>query len=224
MYRNKYNSGFTLIEILIAIGILVVGLAGILTLFPAGLKASKNAIEDTQGTLLAESVYDSFLATVEKLNSESLNTSKGKFKFFYDGIRQGQEFILPVVVDTNQDAVLNNGFLQPLDIVDGDEPGDADYSTNSTFVPGILDRNVRCSLGQGFDTPEFSAGTHPYNVTISEEDDHLGQYSFNIEIISPSSSASSTLYDVIIRIFRGNGDLVYKTQTQIFISPPPGDP
>ncbi len=55
----KYdNSGFTLIEITIALLILAVGLVGILALFPVGFDASVRAANITKATFLAQEVIE----------------------------------------------------------------------------------------------------------------------------------------------------------------------
>ncbi|WP_372370165.1 prepilin-type N-terminal cleavage/methylation domain-containing protein [Candidatus Uabimicrobium sp. HlEnr_7] len=215
---KRKNSGFTLIEILIAIGILIVGLGGVLVLFPAGLHSTKKAVEETQSTLIAESVHSSFMSSMQILNSEPLNTSKGKFKFFYDGIDSGLSFILPVEVNGDDEAIFDSdGGMKPL----GFET--ADTSDDSTFIPGIRDANAVCNLGTGFVAE--SVPTLPYNITVSDEDNHLSQYSFSLEIQSPTLEKQTplTLFDIIIRIFRA-GKLIYRAKTQVFVSPPPGNP
>lgn len=52
------HSGFTLIEITIALLILAVGLVGILTLFPVGFKAVVEACNLTTATFLAQAVIE----------------------------------------------------------------------------------------------------------------------------------------------------------------------
>ncbi len=54
----RRNAGFTLIEILIAMVILMVGLIGILAVFPAALKAANQAVQDTYAAAIAQSVVD----------------------------------------------------------------------------------------------------------------------------------------------------------------------
>jgi prepilin-type N-terminal cleavage/methylation domain-containing protein len=63
MLQNK-QKGFTLIEILLSLGILALGLSGILTLFPVGLDAGQKAIQDTTSTLIAESLMDVLRASI----------------------------------------------------------------------------------------------------------------------------------------------------------------
>ncbi len=55
----KYNkSGFTLIEITVALLILAVGLVGILTLFPVGFDAAGRAANITKATFLAQKLIE----------------------------------------------------------------------------------------------------------------------------------------------------------------------
>ena len=223
--KSKANDGFSLVEILIAVGILVIGLTGILVLFPAGLFSTKKAIDETQATLIAESVYDSFSSSMQIFNAEPLTLSKGKFEFIYDGIPSGRKFVLPVLRSGNDVEFDANGLLQPLGLIN------ADPSDDSTFIPGIDDSTERCQLGRGYNLDDPS--TLPFNVTVSQEDNYLEQYSFNLEIKSPAPLPSEdgspapvmniSLYDIIIRIFRKD-QLVYRVKTQVFISPPPGNP
>lgn len=51
---NSWNKGFTLLEILIALAILVVGVAAVVNMFPVGLHASKRAVNFTSVTILAQ--------------------------------------------------------------------------------------------------------------------------------------------------------------------------
>lgn len=52
----KYKSGFTLIEVVFALAVLLIGLVGVLALFPVGLTASKKAGDYTTAALVAEQV------------------------------------------------------------------------------------------------------------------------------------------------------------------------
>jgi len=53
---NRSNRGLTLIEILIAIIVLMVGLVGILALFPVGIHSTKETEEDSNAAIVADSV------------------------------------------------------------------------------------------------------------------------------------------------------------------------
>jgi len=60
--RRHQQSGFTLIEILIAIAILVVGMTGVVAVFGVAVDAQKNALEDSAVAFLAESVLSEITA------------------------------------------------------------------------------------------------------------------------------------------------------------------
>ncbi len=50
----KKNSGFSLLEILIAMAILIIGVSAVINLFPVGLNASKRAADFTMVGILAQ--------------------------------------------------------------------------------------------------------------------------------------------------------------------------
>lgn len=52
----KYKNGFTLIEVVFSMAVLLIGLVGVLSLFPVGLVASKKAGDYTTAALVAEQV------------------------------------------------------------------------------------------------------------------------------------------------------------------------
>jgi len=54
--KARPQGGFTLIEILLAIGILALGITAVLFLFTMGARAHKRALDRTQSALLAETV------------------------------------------------------------------------------------------------------------------------------------------------------------------------
>lgn len=59
---RRHERGLTLIEILLALIVMVLGIVGILALFPVAMESSKISMETTQGAILSESVANS-LAT-----------------------------------------------------------------------------------------------------------------------------------------------------------------
>ncbi len=57
--QSKGNRGVTLMEILIAIIIMSIGLAGIVVLFHPSMRASKETLEETRAVVIAQSIRDS---------------------------------------------------------------------------------------------------------------------------------------------------------------------
>ena len=56
------RSGFTLIEILLAIGILAIGITSVLFLFTMGVRSHRRAVDRTRGSLLAATVLSQIRA------------------------------------------------------------------------------------------------------------------------------------------------------------------
>ena len=53
MQRSQESKGFTLIEIVVALGILTIGIVSVLSLFPVGLDSGRKAKDYTDASLLA---------------------------------------------------------------------------------------------------------------------------------------------------------------------------
>ncbi len=83
MRRRRGERGMTLIEILLSLIILVLGMVGILALFPAALQQSVESVEDTSAGMLAESVAHS-LATAVRFSTYNTNTQKFEITLTHD--------------------------------------------------------------------------------------------------------------------------------------------
>lgn len=226
------HAGFTLMEILIAMGVLLVGLAGILALFPTGLNAARQAMEDTNSALIAESVYAALRASAQRTATYDGSAGSGKMVFFFDGINTSTQSVYPLKSTSffrkNPDMqgktfgipsfhVGPSGSASdgtPVDIFSGTTP-------NYNALPSDY-----CRLGQA--RPSTGTTNFPFNVmrgsdgtiatdqaNVERDQSQLAQYSFNIQILCPASNPTS-LYDVVIRINR-NDRLVKKFYTQIMI-------
>lgn len=68
---RAHRGGFTLIEILIALTILVVGLVGLLALFPVAASSSNQSAQDSHGSILAKSIKN---AVVDGVRSARIVT------------------------------------------------------------------------------------------------------------------------------------------------------
>lgn len=92
MNSRSGSSGFTLIEILLALVVLTVGLCGLLALFPVGIKSNKESTEDTMAAMVAESAYQSIVRGMRESNGLVVT-------FKHDGLPAGTyTATLPVVV------------------------------------------------------------------------------------------------------------------------------
>ena len=76
MTHRGRAAGFTLIEIMIAIGILVVGLTGVIALYAVAVDAHKSAVEQSGAAALAESMLSSITAdfTARKVDDDDKAT------------------------------------------------------------------------------------------------------------------------------------------------------
>jgi uncharacterized protein (TIGR02598 family) len=70
--------GFSLIEVILALAILILGLVGVIVLFPVGLRASRQASVLSEETLLAQS----HLEEIKTLGYDRITTTEGTHKNF----------------------------------------------------------------------------------------------------------------------------------------------
>ncbi|WP_372371519.1 prepilin-type N-terminal cleavage/methylation domain-containing protein [Candidatus Uabimicrobium sp. HlEnr_7] len=208
--RQKSTSGFTLIEILISLGILVFGVVGILTLFPAGIKSTKKAAEETYAAFIADSVYAALRASASQM------APGDNLIYFHDGINDTSrlnEFVLPLVNKSigipSIDDVPTTGPV----VVDIDTRTGGDQDNYAPLLQGGATGNF-AFLGQN---------DNGFNVSISDEDEAgtLGQFSYNIQISYPDDNGQPQqnpkgLFDVMIRIRRGER-LIKRFPSKIFL-------
>lgn len=83
MRRCRGERGMTLIEILLSLIVLVLGMVGILALFPAALQQSVESVEDTSAGMLAESVAHS-LATGMRFSNYNAGTQQWEVTLTHD--------------------------------------------------------------------------------------------------------------------------------------------
>lgn len=84
----RRDAGFTIMEILIAIVILVVGLVGIMALFPAAIQSGNRTVEDSYAASIAQSVLDAINVGIRE-NRYDRDWGSGPVHFFifqHDGI------------------------------------------------------------------------------------------------------------------------------------------
>lgn len=205
---KQRNNGFTLIEILISLGIFALGLSGILVLFPVGINAVQKSTEDTTAMFITESLHAA-------LRASALKTEPGEqLHFFFDGLKSDQ-------ATTDLKFTSTNFF------------GNTDETNNVAIgIPGPKERKSIDSYRNYLDDPEHPEhldecyaflgkdksndnrfGLVAYNPNVAHIP--LQQYSYNIEIAAPSGNPTG-LYDITFRIRRNNKVIkVFYTQLMI---------
>lgn len=101
------NKGLTLIEILIAIVVLMIGLVGILALFPTGLKSAKETEEDSHAAIMADSICQALQAAM-RMPTVDPSTGDSLVKMSHDGLPRDEsttneciyEICLPTFVES----------------------------------------------------------------------------------------------------------------------------
>ena len=72
MSISSKTTGFTLVEIALALMVVSVGLLAVFSLFPAGMAANKQAIDDTYGAMFAEELFYGYRAQVSRSDWEDI--------------------------------------------------------------------------------------------------------------------------------------------------------
>ena len=165
--------------------ILVIGLVGILALFPIGIENSRAAVEHSQAGMLAESVKD---AIVQGFRASSGTT----IQMTHDGIGNNMSFALPVTtgpaaaVDVPSDS-----------ITDVTTKARHVFLAGGKVVPGLYDNNVK-----EVSTPDADVNLDPYH-----------QYSFRFVVekndVGVGSTTVTDLYLIHLYIYRNYNPAYY---------------
>lgn len=156
---RKGDAGFTLIEILIALVLLMVGIVGILSLFPVAIKNVNSAVEDSASSNLAQSLYSSMTEAMRR-------PVTGVVYLTHDGLPGGMlNFPLPVSVGAP--------VLYPA-------PGSGTDPTLQVYQLGTDLRTVAQVNDIQKPPPAWSRGGDPTEPTR--------QYSFQFEVSKPPES------------------------------------
>lgn len=84
--RSLSRRGLTLIEILIALIILMVGLVGVFALFPVGIRSTQESVEDTTAALIAESFHHALIAAMRSSPPAAGPGSRVEVVMCHDGL------------------------------------------------------------------------------------------------------------------------------------------
>lgn len=128
--NSEAVGGFTMIEILVALIVLVVGLVGVLALFPVGIDATGRAAQDTMGAILAESVQEALIDAMHNISMSGTDEQRIEVVFAHAGVRgvEGLDFYrfdLPTRIGESSQHPNRGPFpvfrLQPGELVFTDE-------------------------------------------------------------------------------------------------------
>ena len=152
-FRRRAQSGFTILEILIATVILVIGLLGLLALFPVALKLGTITIENTNAALIARSVEQAIREGVQNRKGQDPQTLNTFFLFQHDGVKDP----LPRrIVDASPGADYYILFPEPSDSSQREyDRGDA-YRLGKVFVFPETDGQVWRPVLDGVELDEIS--------------------------------------------------------------------
>ncbi len=155
---RKSQAGFTLIEILISLVLLMVGICGILSLFPVAIKNVSDSVEDSAASNLAQSLYAAMTEAMRR-------PVAGVVYLTHDGLPSGQvNFPLPTTVAAP--------VLYPA-------PGGGTDPTLQVYQLGT-DTRTKNQVDNIKKPAAWSAGGDPSEPTQ--------QYSFQFEVSKPPES------------------------------------
>ncbi|MGE4619490.1 MAG: prepilin-type N-terminal cleavage/methylation domain-containing protein [Planctomycetota bacterium] len=86
MIPLRYQKGFTILEILLAVVILTVGLLGLLAVFPIAMRSGKKAVETTNAVIIAQSVEQAIRDGLSEHKAQSADGRWTYFIFSHDGV------------------------------------------------------------------------------------------------------------------------------------------
>src|SRR5579864_7146498 len=87
--RRGRHRGFTILEILIAIVILVIGISGIVALFPTAIESGNQTVQDSYAAAITQSVVDAIAVGVRESRYRVLDASQRPWSYFildHDGV------------------------------------------------------------------------------------------------------------------------------------------
>ena len=183
MRRRATQTGLTLIEILLAISVLVIGIVGLLPMFYAGLAKTKSSVQLSTAAVITSSVTESIKQSMRADTFTSSEQASGKnwVQYWHSGGPRDLFFQLP-----------QTGSLL------GDPPYAVEVPGDAVDSPG--------GSKVGFDVfglgAKESAG-YPLNIpTTNPEKDQLSSYQFNFRIRPTSKPHLDNVYEFVIRVYR----------------------
>lgn len=171
---HRAEQGFTLLEIMMAVGVLVIGILGVLALFPVALRSGKLSIETTNAAIIAQSVEQ---AIRDGIQTRRYQTEDGKFSYFilqHSGVTQFRG---------RPDPNENYYILLPDRVSESASPIDRDgeYRSGKTFVYPETD-GTEWEEG-GVEYEDYDSGASPNGLgNVAQADDDGDDYEESVVI------------------------------------------
>jgi type II secretory pathway pseudopilin PulG len=203
---------FTLIEILIAVAIVVIGLVGIMAVFPVGIEANKVAMIDTACATLANSLRNAIVASVQ--SSPPVAGLVPPVVVRHDGIPTIPLFNLDINPIPNSDSGVAINWY---DVGTSSSPGAGVLAIPSYFI------GVGSSGANDIIVFDSQAPTHPYNNRTGPGLENqlsfkilLRKYAVTLPYIGGGTRIPfENLFELQIEIYRNFNPLTPATQVPI---------
>jgi len=188
MRTRTAERGMTLIEILIALIVLVLGVLGILALFPPALQSGTESMEETNASIIAESVAHGLTAALQSAQEDSTSATLRLRATLVHDLKFGPSatsgpgrytFILPPLPGnptSNLDWYHYPSSASPGGQGGNPAPGDSGSKMMSTWVPEEDDRHFQ--LGGDMYSMNSVQSVH----TMNDPTDPLTQFAFSFDI------------------------------------------
>lgn len=176
--RRRSATGFTLIEILIAMAVLMIGIVGVLSIFPVGIKNVNDSVKDSTAANVAQSLYNAMIDAMRRGQ-----TTSGQVMLVHDGlpgtvpVSRNYTFTLPASVAVELHPVAGSGTDSTLQT----------YQLGNDAQTVAVVNDITAPLA-------WSAGGDPTEP--------LRQYSYQFEVSKPDFGPDIPLYQFRFLVYR----------------------
>lgn len=142
---NRGEKAFTLLEILVALGIFAVAVAGLISLFPSILKVTREGEEEARATLIASSILD--MLPIHRPDGECTLAT---------GMEGGSLHLITIAATPSQHLIAYGPSCEPIRELDAaqlehpcTDPSVTDLAllilSSKTSLPGLMEAEVDVS-------------------------------------------------------------------------------
>lgn len=190
---KRRQGGMTLIEILLAIAVLVIGIVGLLPVFYAGLTKTGQTVTTSASAIITSSVIESVRQSMRLdtyTATERGSTDQANLvQYWHDGAATDIYFPLPHT---------------------GDKRGDAPHSSVGPSWEIEIPTSALTSGGGShpLSGPVFKlGGSGALAIKTTDVDkDQIGTYSFNFKIRPTGEPHIDNVYEFVVRVYRNYDD------------------